>query len=181
MKGIVFTEFLEMVEEQFSLEIADRVIQNSGSATDGAYTSAGTYDHQELVQMVFALSKLTNIPVLELIKAFGQHVFRRFTVLFPVFFEAASDAFTFLESVENYIHVEVRKLYLDAELPSFDCERVAGGKLKMLYKSSRHLADLAEGMIQACCECFQENISIAKQDSSSSGGAQVEFLLSVES
>lgn len=29
-------------------------------------------------------------------------------------------AFQFLKNIENYIHVEVRKLYPDAELPTFE-------------------------------------------------------------
>ena len=49
MKGIVFREFIAMVETQFSLETADHIISASNLSTDGAYTSVGTYPPQEMV------------------------------------------------------------------------------------------------------------------------------------
>jgi GGDEF domain-containing protein len=39
MKGVVFTEFMEMVEDRFSLEIAERLIEESNLASLGIYTS----------------------------------------------------------------------------------------------------------------------------------------------
>lgn len=42
MKGIVFREFITMVETQFSLETADAIIADSTLATGGAYTTVGT-------------------------------------------------------------------------------------------------------------------------------------------
>jgi len=44
MKGIIFTEFLEMVEDRFSPEIADRIIEAADLPSGGAYTAIGTYD-----------------------------------------------------------------------------------------------------------------------------------------
>ena len=42
MKGVVFTEFADMVEAQFGLTTADAVMAKS--ASDGVYTSVGDYD-----------------------------------------------------------------------------------------------------------------------------------------
>ena len=42
MKGIVFTEFLEMVEAQFGLDTVDAIIENSDLPSRGAYTAVGT-------------------------------------------------------------------------------------------------------------------------------------------
>jgi hypothetical protein len=49
MKGMVFTEFLEMVEAKFSADMVDDIISDSDLPNGGAYTSVGTYDHSELV------------------------------------------------------------------------------------------------------------------------------------
>ena len=54
MKGMVFTEFLEMVESTFSADMVAAIIDDSAPPSGGAYTSVGTYDHQELVGMVTA-------------------------------------------------------------------------------------------------------------------------------
>lgn len=70
MKGIVFTEFLEMVESAFSEAMVDRIIDKAKPASGGAYTSVGFYDHREIVALVMALSEASGTPVPDLIKAF---------------------------------------------------------------------------------------------------------------
>ena len=38
MKGIVFTEFLDMVEKEFGYETVDHIIENSELSSNGIYT-----------------------------------------------------------------------------------------------------------------------------------------------
>ncbi len=180
MKGVVFTEFVEMVEQQFSLEVADDMIEKSHLPSGGAYTSAGTYEHKELVDMVVNLSDIVEIPVPDLIRSFGTHMFGRFSQGFPGFFAGVTGSFEFLGTIENYIHVEVRKLYPDAELPTFECSVLNDNEMKMIYKSSRHFSDLAEGLMIGCFKHFNENISIQKIDNSAEDKAEVTFMLSKE-
>ncbi|MGB1109629.1 MAG: heme NO-binding domain-containing protein, partial [Gammaproteobacteria bacterium] len=110
MKGIVFSELVEMVEEVFSPEIADKIIESSHLPSGGAYTSVGTYDHEEILTLVSQLSEETGMPIDELVKTFGGHLFSRFVTLYPSFFEGVSSSFEFLETIEEHVHVEVRKL-----------------------------------------------------------------------
>jgi len=147
MKGIVFTEFLEMVEARFSADVVDDIIEAAAPAHGGAYTAVGTYDHGELVAMVVALSEKSGIPVPDLVHAFGQHMFGRFLVNFPAFFKGVSGAVPFLSGIEDIIHAEVLKLYPDAQLPRFECAPLADGGLRMVYLSPRHFEDLAHGLI----------------------------------
>jgi hypothetical protein len=161
MKGMVFTEFLEMVEVKFSADMVDDIIADSDLPSGGAYTAVGTYDHGELVQMVTALSVRTEIPAPALVQVFGEHLFGRFNVMYPSFFGGVSSVLDFLESIETVIHTEVRKLYPDAQLPKFDCTRSADG-LTMLYSSPRHFGDLAEGLIKGAVAHFGGGIDIVR-------------------
>ena len=163
MKGMVFTEFLEMVESKFSADMVDDIIDDSDLASGGAYTAVGTYDHGELVQMVVALSKRTDQPVPALVQAFGLHLFGRFHTLYPAFFQGISSAMDFLEGIESVIHTEVRKLYPDAQLPKFDCTRSSDG-LDMVYSSPRHFGDLAEGLIKGALEFFGDRVTMQRVD-----------------
>ena len=174
---MVFTEFLEMVEDKFSPEIADRMIDASNLSTDGSYTSVGTYDHGELVDMVVNLSKESKIEVPTLIKVFGEHLFGRFSELYPAFFQTKQPCFDFLELIDNHVHVEVRKLYPDVELPSFKTTRPCENSLKMTYQSERPFAPLAEGLIIGCIAYHQEDISLEVSDLSNGENKHVEFLL----
>jgi predicted homoserine dehydrogenase-like protein len=63
MKGIVFTEFLDMVETTISADAVDDVIEAAGVPSGGAYTAVGTYDHKEMVSLVGALSEVSGHPV----------------------------------------------------------------------------------------------------------------------
>ncbi|QDT12179.1 heme NO-binding domain-containing protein [Planctomycetes bacterium K23_9] len=176
MKGIVFTELIEMVEADLGIDIADRMIGGAETSNNGAYTSVGTYDHAELIQLVISLSSETNIPVPELVRTFGKHLFGRFHELYPQFFTGINSAIDFLPMVETYIHVEVRKLYPDAELPSFECE-ITNGVLDMTYRSKRPFADLAEGLILACVDHYKDPIDIKRTDIGEQNGTEACFTL----
>ncbi|MGB7342579.1 MAG: heme NO-binding domain-containing protein [Pirellulaceae bacterium] len=176
MKGIVFTELIEMVEADLGIEIADRMISGADTKNKGAYTSVGTYDHGELIQLVIALSEETKIPVPDLVRTFGKYLFVRFHELYPQFFDGINSAINFLPMVETYIHVEVRKLYPDAELPSFECEK-KDGVLDMTYRSKRPFADLAEGLILACVDHYKDPIDVTRADLGEQNGTEACFTL----
>ena len=156
MKGIVFTEFMELVEQQFGMDTLDDIIEAANLPNDGAYTATGTYDHQEIVQLVMLLSQKTGVAVPELLHAFGKFLFGRFAQNYGVFFDGISDARTFLSRIEGVIHVEVRKLYPGAELPRFEHRTLDDGSFQIDYFSARHFEDLAHGLIEGCCEHFNE-------------------------
>ena len=180
MKGVVFTEFIEMVEDVFSPDIADQIINDSELDSDGAYTAVGTYDHHEILAMVTRLSELTSIPVDDLVQTFGKHLLKRFTELYPSFFNEVDDTFTFLETIENHVHIEVLKLYPDAELPSFTVDQPDVKTLIMCYESSRPFAMLAKGLIKGAAEHFSEKISIEMVDLSNGEGNHARFELKKE-
>ena len=120
MKGLVFTEFLELVEERFGVEVADRIITAAELPNDGAYTSIGTYDHAELVRLVGALSNASGVDVPALVATFGEYLFDRLAVSHPTVLSEVRDAFTLFERLHTVIHAEVRKIYPAAELPDFE-------------------------------------------------------------
>ena len=177
MKGVVFTEFLEMVEDRFSPEMADRIIEAAELPSGGVYTTVGTYDHREMIQLVSCLSGETGIPSTELVRSFGMYLFGRFHTIFPKYFEGITSSFDFLHRVDHYVHVEVQKLYPDAELPSFDCDTSQPGCLRLTYRSSRPFAALAEGLIRGCVAHYGEAVDIAMEDLSDGTGTAARFVL----
>ena len=164
MKGIVFTEFLDLVESQFGYDMVDRLIEENKLTNDGAYTSVGTYPHSEMVALVTSLSQHTGVAVPELLRLYGHHVFGVFKQSYGHFFQGVEGAFQLLENIENYIHVEVRKLYPDAELPRFETKRSAPNVLEMVYHSERRMADFAQGLIEATANHFEETVSISREN-----------------
>jgi len=164
LKGIVFREFIDMVESQFSLETADAIIQLSSLSTHGAYTTVGTYPHQEMVDLVGNLSAHTGQSVPDLLRHFGRHLFGRFVEIHPNFTNAFTDVFSLLNALEHTIHVDVNKLYRDTELPTFSYEQDDQQQMVFVYRSRRNMADFAHGLIEGCIAHFKEGITIQRAD-----------------
>lgn len=177
MKGVIFDEFINMIEERFSPDMADRVISASNLATGGAYTSIGTYDYRELVELVGHLSEETGLTIPALLHSFGEYLFKRFCVLYPSYVVEHESTFGLLTNLDHKIHVEVKKLYHDAELPRFNHEWLGPSKMTLVYRSKRPFSDLAEGLIQGCITHFAENIALIREELPTEQGAHTRFTL----
>jgi|TARA_B110000467_G_scaffold163217_1_gene188600 hypothetical protein len=161
MKGVVFTEFLELVEKEFGLEIVQRIIDECDLATGGVYTSVGTYSHKEMFKMVGKLSEIKDIPIPALLNIYGEYFFTTLSRDYPKFMEQPN-LFSFLESIETYIHPEVLKLYPEAELPSFGTDLKSEKEMRLDYSSSRKMSDLAVGLIKGAANYYNEEVDIVK-------------------
>ncbi|BAX80455.1 heme NO-binding domain-containing protein [Labilibaculum antarcticum] len=163
MKGIVFREFLQMVEKKFGYNLVDQIIIDSKIESNGAYTSVGTYPHEELFLLVKELSKNIDVPFSQLLTVYGEYVFDKFMSAYPHLTEKYTDAFTLLYNIEDTIHVEVLKLYPDAQLPSILTISKTEQELILEYSSSRKMGDFAEGMITSCLKYFNEEATVKKE------------------
>jgi len=177
MKGIIFTEFIDHVSSQLGVEMCEDMISANDLTDDGAYTAVGTYDHKELLMMVSYLHKQTGIDVNLLIEGFGESLFASLANKYSAFFVGIDDAFTFIKQIEDVIHVEVRKLYPDAELPSFSYTQPKPTVLILDYRSSRCFAGLAVGLMKGCFRHFDEEITIDGEDLGDPKGSYVRFTL----
>ena len=169
MKGLVFTEFMNLVEELFGEEMVDDLIDATEPESGGAYSAVGTYSHLELVAMVTALSERSGIPAPELVRKFGHHLASVFSTKFQEFFAEVDNTVGFLKRIDNHIHVEVAKLYPDAELPKFEFDDSHSDRFVLDYRSTRGLADLAQGLIEATAAYYGESFRIERTDSEQGG------------
>lgn len=170
MLGMVFTEFLEMVETRWSPALADQLLTAARPASGGSYTAVGNYPHQEMLALLGALAALTKQPVPALVQAFGEHLFGRFLTLYPAMFADKPDCFSLLAGVDAQIHREVHKLYPNAELPTFTVEAREPDRLVLGYRSARGMADLAEGLIRGCIQHYGETLHLHREDLPSRDG-----------
>lgn len=179
MKGIIFTEFMELVEDKFGLEVLDRVLDLSND--EGIYTSVGSYDHRDLVKLIVNLSKVSHIPVEKLQEVFGECVFQNLlkSISNHASLQQCTNTFQFVRHVEDFIHVEVKKLYPDANPPQFDFISETESEIVFDYKSARCLAHVCLGLIHGCASYFGEKIEV-KHQNQSEDGSQVRFWLEAQ-
>ncbi len=160
MKGIVFTEFLEMVETTFGLQTVDTIIQNANLPSEGVYTSVGTYDFNEMVSLLTELNIETGITQENLLYSFGHFLFGSLTKAHPEVVASYKSPIALLNCIEDHIHVHVKKLYPDAELPEFKILSKTDRTLEMIYSSSRGLYALAHGLIVKTFEHFGKMVKV---------------------
>lgn len=178
MKGIVFTEFLKMVELQFDAETVESIIVNANLPSEGAYTSIGTYPHQEMVSLLTCLSERTGQSADALMRSYGKYMFAVLHAQIPSEDPLGrSNTFDLLATIENNIHAEVRKLYPDADLPHFEHTRLDENTLLLQYQSERQMASFAEGLILGCIAHFGESITVNRTDSPECFGSVALFTL----
>jgi hypothetical protein len=176
MKGIVFTEFLDLVEDKFGLEMVDKIISQSNLESGGAYTSVGTYSFSEMLQLVTNLSGNTGVSTDDLLLVYAEHFFSVIETSYPGLLATYKDPIEMLASIENHIHVEVQKIYPDAELPTFIIEEKTDKSIIMVYKSSRAMHHFGLGLMNKTFEHFNSSATIVlekiKED-----GTEVRFIV----
>lgn len=179
MLGVVFTEFMDMVEASFSADMVDDILDDAKLDSGGAYTAVGEYDHKEMVALVVALSRRSGAPIDDLVQTFGRHLFGRFVERYPGFFEDAHTPFDFLMSVESHIHKEVKKLYPNAELPSIKGQVLDDKTMEVVYSSVRPFSVLAHGLIEGVMQHFRAPCTITSETLSTNPKNQVRFIVQI--
>ena len=174
MKGIIFSEFLELVEETFGLEVCQDMLDENSD--EGAYTSAGTYDHHDLVKLIITLSKITNIGIEELQEVYGKWVFTSLLRSMPGLEVKSNSTFEFINQVEDYIHIEVNKLYDDAKPPQFIFISQTESEMVLDYISARCFSHVCFGLIQGCAAYYDEKVEVQMQPVQEDG-SQVRFTI----
>lgn len=171
MKGIVFTEFLDLVEEKFGLATVEQIIEKSDLESNGAYTTVGTYKFTEMVSLLTNLSEITQIAPDVLLKVYGLHFFDVLVQNYGDIIKTYTGPMELLASVDKHIHVEVRKLYPDAELPHFKIIEQTENKLVLIYTSSRSLYSFALGLMEKSFAYYgheaEINYKLLEEDGSS--------------
>ena len=160
MKGIVFTLLNELVEETFGLDVWDIILEKAALDNKGIFIATETYPDDQLFQIVGLLAEQTKTPENNLVKSFGKFMLPRLAEKYSIFFVGQTCAKTFIRSVDDIIHVEVRKLYPDASLPTMHYEDHADDQLTIIYSSPRQLCLLGEGLIEGTGDYFGVDIKI---------------------
>jgi hypothetical protein len=162
MKGLIFTQLFDMVEQEYGYDLVDTLLVTTDLPSGGSYTPYGTYAPLEMSRLLTNLSQRTNRTRVDLLQAYGRFMFKRFVVNYRHFILSAPDAFAFLASVEA-IHVEVKKLYPEAELPAISVTRPDERTLHLVYQSPQRMADLAYGLIEGALAHFHLQATIVQR------------------
>ena len=162
MKGIVFNLLETLVVRDHGADAWDDLLDAAG--VDGAYTTLGSYPDEELLALVGAASATLTLPPDAVVRWFGRSSMPLFATTHPHFFERHDGTRSFLLTLNDMIHPEVRKLYPGADVPDFDYAIAPDGGLRMIYRSDRKMCAFAEGLIEGAAMHFGEEARIDQPD-----------------
>jgi hypothetical protein len=158
MKGVVFNLLEQVVVGKYGESVWDDLLDATGLS--GAYTSLGSYPDEEIEKLVMAASTALNVPPNQVLRWFGREAMPLLAGHYPVFFSPHKNARSFVMSVNNIIHPEVRKLYAGAGCPHFQFEEAPDGTLLMGYNSARKLCALAHGFIEGAGDQYGQTMIV---------------------
>lgn len=158
MKGIVFNLLERVVINHHGEAAWDALLDKTGLS--GSYTSLGSYPDAEIQALVQAGAEALGMPPANVLRWFGREAMPLLATHYPVFFQKHSSTRSFVMSVNNIIHPEVRKLYTGAGCPHFHFEFAPDGALLLGYNSPRRLCALAHGFIEGAADYYGETVTV---------------------
>ena len=158
MKGVVFNLLEELVTRDYGEDTWDALLD--AAEVDGAYTTLGSYDDADFGRLVAAASDALETPPDEMVRWFGRNALPLFHRSHPQLFERHSDTRSFVLTLNEIIHPDVRKLYPGADVPVFDFDASADGGLVIGYRSPRKLCSFAEGLLEGAALHFGEELAV---------------------
>jgi hypothetical protein len=179
MKGFIFTNFIEFVETNHGLEMVDEMITNCNLPSQGIYSSFSSYEFDELVSLLTFVSQKTKVNPEILLEKFGVFVFPYLIGKHSYIIENFDNPIDLIGGIENHIHIEVKKLYNDADLPTFRVVEKTTKKLTIIYNSSKGLTYFAIGLMKETLNHFNVNGSITI-DKSFDATMGVKFIIELE-
>jgi hypothetical protein len=159
MKGVIFNLLASAVCDEHGEDMWDELLDRAG--LEGAWTSVGSYPHQDLLRVTAEAAAMWGWTQDDVIRWFGRAAIPRLAAAFPAFFAGHGSTFPFLRTLNDVHHLEVLKVYPDADLPvfAFDPPR-EDHVLTMRYSSARALCAFGEGLIRGAGDHFGEALSV---------------------
>ncbi|MBI2168984.1 MAG: heme NO-binding domain-containing protein, partial [Actinobacteria bacterium] len=156
MKGVIFNLLEQVVTDAHGEAAWNALLDDAG--LDGVYAAVGSYPDADLLALVEAGSKRLGVEQVALVRWFGEAALPLLADRYPEFFESHTSLFTFLPTLNDVIHAEVRKLYPEADVPEFGFVATGGEAISMDYRSPRRLCALAEGFVVGAARHFGEEV-----------------------
>ena len=163
MKGIIFNLFEEFIVENYGESTFDEILNECTLKTKEPFIGPGTYPDEDLIEMVVKASAKLGITPDQALCAYGKYIFPKLAAAVPQFVEPYDHPKPFLKTINDVIHLEVKKMYAHAYTPEFKYFDTEEDKLIIQYSSKRKLYALMEGLIEGVGDYFNYTIRQSKK------------------
>lgn len=177
MKGIIFNLLEDFISEGWGDDVYEEILAMCPLKTKEPFIGPATYPDSDLLAIVDKVCEKLGVSVPQAVHAFGKYCLPHLIAKFPVFVQGHEHPKTFLKTIDNVIHVEVRKLFPDAKPPRVTWEDPALNRLVLTYVSERKLCALMTGLLEGVAEHFKTPIQYTHTKCMRNGADVCEFHL----
>lgn len=170
MYGLINDALRTLVLSRSNDEVWRRIVRRAG-VDDSAFHSMTAYPDEITYKLVGAACAELEVPADALLREFGVHWV---LVTAPTRYGAMMD-FTggsFVEFLSNldHMHERVATLFHNLRQPSFECEELGPGRLRLHYRSQRDgLAPFVVGLLEGLGRRFSITVSVRVAESKVAG------------
>lgn len=159
MHGIIFLELNKYVTSKLGPEAWDKLIteSNLGART---YEVIADYPDSEVVSLVTTASRITGIPIPEILEDFGEFIAPDLLQMYGNLIHPNWKTLDVIENTESQIHTVVRANNRYAHPPDLKTVRTSEDEVTIHYSSQRKMCDVAKGIVKGLAKHYHENISI---------------------
>jgi len=147
MKGLIFNYFEQYISETYNTDIWESILENAPLESGTVFVSPEIYPDGDFFSLLNQAAIELKIDLTQILKEFGTCLFGYYVENYSSLIDFAHDPKKFLMGINDYVHMEAKKIMKGATPPLFICKDIAPDKLIMKYYSDRNLCMLVEGIL----------------------------------
>jgi hypothetical protein len=160
-------------------EVMWREVRDVAGRDIGVFVSMDTYPDSVTYRMVEASSRVLEMPVADVLRAFGKHWIlytarRGYGAIFDTMGRTLPEFLSNLDMMHTRLSLNMPEL----RPPSFSCDPPDGALIRIEYRSERDgLAEMAIGLLQGLGEVYGHEVIVHHTVDRRFGGDHDEFVL----
>lgn len=178
MHGIIFKSLKDFVVDRHDHDTWDEV-RATADVPGKVYLPIDTYDDDELTRLVTATSRRTDVPVPDLLEAFGRYATAQLLETYGNVVGEQGSALGLIANTEEQIHTVLRARDPNLEPPTLTCRR-AGDAVRVEYRSDRGLCPVAKGIARGVGDHYDEPLVVTEEACMHDGAEHCEIVVRPE-
>ena len=178
MQGVIYKSIEDLITSAHGADTWAAILGEAG-IDDPVFVGMSRYPDEYAGRIVGAASAILGVPAADIMRAFGRHWT---TNTAPTYYGdlMAFAGTSFVEVINNLdqMHARISLIFPNYKPPSFRCETLGEGKLRLYYQSVRQgLGPVVEGMLIGLGDRFGLDVEVTSGRSRSDGLDHDEFIL----
>ncbi|ESP94569.1 MULTISPECIES: heme NO-binding domain-containing protein [Pseudoalteromonas] len=163
MKGHIFILLEEFVSEVAGEALLYDALEACSFDTSTGFVRTENYPDEQLIELVDTVIKKAGISLEKAHFDFGKWLYPRLSGLLPKQFTDYAHPAYVLKQLDDLHHVELKKLYPDAQPPKFQYCALSPIEANLIYTSPRRMFDLVEGVLAGMAQFYGVPLHVTKQ------------------